>query len=244
MPQAEPEFGVPAGAYPPATLPPRSRRRPVITSDFAGAAAPPGSRVRFRARGRTIAGVVSELQLRRAVVAAGGEGRWKVPYGRLEVLERGSSGECALGEVEALAHRLIGRHQAANGLAREWRFGFALASARAGACNERDQTIELSVSYCLRASRAAIRDTLLHEIAHAIVGVAHRHDAVWKAKAREIGCSGDRCHRVSHTVARWIGRCGCRRHFRQRLHHRLRRGALCARCHGPIEWRINSKGES
>jgi len=32
-----------------------------------------------------------------------------------------------------------------------------------------------------------VRDTLLHEIAHALVGTAHGHDEVWKAKCLEIG---------------------------------------------------------
>ncbi len=219
-------------------------RRHLITSDFPGAAAPPGSRVRFRFRGRSIEGIVSELRAHRAVVAAGGDGRWQVPYGRFEVIERSSAGECTLGEVESLAHRLIARHQTTSGLGRTWRFDFALSSSRAGACNERDRRIELSVSYCLRATRAEIRDTLLHEIAHAIVGVGHRHDAAWKAKAREIGCSADRCHRVSHTIPRWVGACGCRRHFRQRLHRRLRRGAICASCQSRIRWRINAEGAS
>ena len=197
--------------------------------------------MRFRARGRSIEGVVRELQAHRAVVAAGDDGSWKVPYARLEVLDRGAPGECTLAEVESLARSLIARHRAANDLAAGWRFGFALSPSRAGACNERDRRIELSVSYSLQATRSEIRDTLLHEIAHAIVGVRHRHDPVWKAKAREIGSSGDRCHRVSHTVPRWIGRCACRRYFRQRLHRRLRR-AVCAQCRGRIEWRHNSEG--
>ena len=33
-----------------------------------------------------------------------------------------------------------------------------------------------------------VLDTILHEIAHALVGSHHKHDAVWKAKCKEIGC--------------------------------------------------------
>ena len=32
-----------------------------------------------------------------------------------------------------------------------------------------------------------VRDTILHEIAHALVGPGHGHDAVWKAKCVEVG---------------------------------------------------------
>ena len=34
-----------------------------------------------------------------------------------------------------------------------------------------------------------IKDTVLHEIAHAIVGGSHHHDNVWKACCNKIGCS-------------------------------------------------------
>ena len=40
----------------------------------------------------------------------------------------------------------------------------------------------------------AMTESLLHEIAHALVGRKHNHDAEWKAKAREIGCTGERTH--------------------------------------------------
>ena len=97
------------------------------------------------------------------------------------------------------------------------------------------------MSYCHRATRAEIADTLLHEIAHAIVGVRHQHDAVWRAKAREIGCTAERCHDVSHTPARWVGACGCgKRWLRQRLSRHLRRGARCGSCNGEITWRRNT----
>ena len=37
-----------------------------------------------------------------------------------------------------------------------------------------------------------IKDTVLHEIAHAIVGNEHRHDRVWKDCAQRIGSTGNR----------------------------------------------------
>ena len=37
-------------------------------------------------------------------------------------------------------------------------------------------------------------DTILHEMAHALVGQVHGHDAVWQAQV--LGCSGRRCHDV------------------------------------------------
>lgn len=221
----------------------RPRNRSTITADFPGAAAPVGSRVRFAARGRSISGVVAELQAGRAVVLDGDGGRWQVPYPLLDVAERVPERECTLADVETLARDLLARHRAKSGLGAEWSFGFDLSTARGGVCRYRDARIDLSVSYCLRASRAEIEDTLLHEIAHAIVGAEHGHDAVWQAKARQIGCTAERCHDVTHTVARWIGECGCRRWFRQRLSRKLRYGAICRTCGRTITWRWNTGAE-
>ena len=223
--------------------PPLPRIRPAITADFPGAAAPVGSRVRFVARGRLIAGVVAELQAARAVVLAGDAGRWKVPYRLLDVVERVPERECTLADVETLARRLFARHQARSGLGAEWTFGFDLSTVRAGVCRYRDKRIDLSVSYCLRATRADVENTLLHEIAHAIVGAEHGHDAVWRARAHALGCTAERCHDVTHTLARWVGECGCRRRwFRQRLSRRLRHGAICRKCGRAITWRCNTDG--
>ena len=218
---------------------PRARR--VVTADFPGNACPVGSRVRFTARRHPLSGVVAELRHARAVVAASDGSRWKVPYALLTVVERVPERECTLAEVEALAHELMARHVARSGLDADWSFGFDLATSRGGVCRAAEKRIGLSVSYCHRAARAEIVDTLLHEIAHAIVGVRHQHDAVWRAKAREIGCSAERCHAVDHTPARWVGACGCgKRWLRQRLSRNLRLGARCGSCNGEISWRRNN----
>ena len=212
------------------------RAQAPITADFPGAAYPVGSRVRFRHGEDTMAGTVAALKRRQALVHTG-QGRWNVPYSLLELVERSTTGGCSLADVEAWANKLIGRHKAVSGLAKDWRFGFDLAPSRAGVCKYDAHRIDLSVSFCLRASRAEIIDTILHEVAHAIVGKAHNHDAVWTAKAREIGCSGERTHAIRHTPARWIGQCACgQRWHRQRLSRKVASGSRCPQCHGEIRW--------
>ena len=213
------------------------RARAPITAEFPGAIYPVGSRVRFTHGGGEITGTVAKLKRRQALVHTG-QGHWNVPYGQLELVERSAVGECSLAETEALANALIKRHQADSGLAKDWRFGFDLAPSRAGACKYGERRIDLSVSFCLSASRTGIIDTVLHEIAHAIVGKAHNHDAVWVTKAIEIGCTGKRTHSIRHTAARWIGKCGCGRPWhRQRLSPKVAKGARCSRCKGEIHWR-------
>lgn len=65
--------------------------------------------------------------------------------------------------------------------------------------------IEISV-YCVATGYATFMDTLLHEIAHALAGPAAKHGPVWKAKAREIGCTAMRCGSMD-APARYIGTC-------------------------------------
>ena len=80
-------------------------------------------------------------------------------------------------EIETLGKHCIREHEAKSGLKAGWRFGFDLAPARGGICRYATKQITLSVSYCLKASKQEVIDVLLHEIAHAIVGPGHGHDA-------------------------------------------------------------------
>ena len=182
--------------------------------------------------------MVTELRLRHAVVGVADD-RWKVPYAGVEVLQRAPS-ECTLAEVEVLAGQLLARHAASGDLDTAWTFGFDLAPSRAGICRYEERRIDLAVSFALRAPRSEIEDTVLHELAHAIVGPHHGHDAVWKAKALEIGCSGSRAHTVQARVAPWVGECACGRPwFRQRLQRRIRQRGRCPTCKTRIAWRRN-----
>ena len=214
----------------------------MVTSDFPGAASPPGSLVTFLGPGnREVRGRVMAIRAKRANVADAEGNEWAVPYRAITRIEEAPAAECTLHDVEKIARRLIRESRKMGILADDWTFGFDLAPARAGVCRYREKRIDLAVSYCLAATRAEIEDTVLHEIAHAIVGPQHNHDAVWKAKAREIGCVGERCHRVQQTIPRWVGECGCgQQWFRHTLQRKMIGTRMCARCSGTIEWRRNT----
>lgn len=106
-----------------------------------------------------------------------------------------------------LADTLMAQH----GLtATGWTFKMDRATARLGLCQFGPKVISLGGAYVESAEAAAVRDIILHEIAHALVGayvltptggvVRNRqghatkigHGWQWKIKAREIGCSGQR----------------------------------------------------
>ncbi len=221
---------------------PKKRRMRKITADFPGAACPVGSVVRFPGNdGHSLLGNVARIRMGHADVIAEDGRQWSAAYGAITEVVSAPASECSLREVEDMANGMITQHEASGALPSGWSFGFDLAPARAGVCRYLERRIDLSVSYCMAATRADIEDTMLHEIAHAIVGPRHNHDFVWKAKAREIGCRGERCHRVQHSEPRWVGECGCgQQWFRQTLQRRMMRNRVCAKCRGEIDWRRNT----
>jgi predicted SprT family Zn-dependent metalloprotease len=96
-------------------------------------------------------------------------------------------------KAEAMAIELIAAHLNKNPGAPRWRFQWNSRSAAAGLCSYYSRTIELSAKLVPYAEEAEVRDTILHEIAHALTP-GHHHDKVWSAKAREIGADGKRCY--------------------------------------------------
>lgn len=115
-----------------------------------------------------------------------------------------------------------------------WRIKLDHARRRAGQCDYNTRVISLSRHYVRHADPEHIRDTILHEIAHALVGPNHGHDAVWRQKARQIGCTATRCHTLNFAKSRWIMTCpnGCFAVER----HRRRDGLVCLSCKTPVQF--------
>lgn len=104
------------------------------------------------------------------------------------------------------------------------------AKTRAGVCRFAKRQIGISAPLTALHDEAEVRDTLLHEIAHALVGPEHGHDEVWRRTAVRIGCTGERC--VSPDAPRvpgdWVGRCAA---GHERTRHRApTRLMSCGRC--------------
>lgn len=56
-----------------------------------------------------------------------------------------------------------------------------------GHCHYEKKAIFLSVLFVEQHGQLDVLDTILHEIAHALVGPGHGHDEVWVLKALELG---------------------------------------------------------
>jgi hypothetical protein len=127
----------------------------------------------------------------------------------------------------ALAEGLMAEH----GL-RGWRLEFDRAKRRAGICRHRDKVIGLSAPLTRLHSQPEVRDTILHEIAHALAGPRAGHGPAWVATARRIGCSGERCvpEDAPTVPGAWVGICP-QGHTADR-HRRPERVLLCTVCRG------------
>ncbi|WP_240917889.1 SprT family zinc-dependent metalloprotease [Phycicoccus sp. HDW14] len=85
------------------------------------------------------------------------------------------------------------------------------AKTRAGVCRFGRRQIGISAPLTALHSEDEVRDTLLHEIAHALVGPEHGHDEVWRATAVRIGCSGSGACPPTPRASRATGSAGAQR---------------------------------
>ncbi len=120
----------------------------------------------------------------------------------------------------------------------DWSFRFDHAKSRVGLCIYNKKIISLSLHFVKVATSEDIRNALLHEIAHALVGHCHGHDSVWKAKALEIGCNARRCYEKPFFTPKWIMFCpnGCFKISRQRKNKKL----ICKSCKVSVNYVLNN----
>ncbi len=94
-----------------------------------------------------------------------------------------------LNTAQQMAERLMTEH----GIFPEWSFRFDRSKTRHGQARDRIvrgravKEITMSKFITEKATEDSVKDTILHEIAHVLVGLEHGHDKVWKKKAQAIG---------------------------------------------------------
>ena len=112
-----------------------------------------------------------------------------------------------------------------------WQFQWDSASKRFGLCNYRTRTISMSSSLTLANTFSAARDTVSHEVAHALTPGAG-HGISWKRKAVELGAAPKACFSWDEVVppgehyVLFCPSCG----FRKRYHERPSSRLFCYRC--------------
>lgn len=114
----------------------------------------------------------------------------------------------------------------------DWQFKFDKAKRRAGVCKHSKKVISLSLHYVTKNPEDEIRDTILHEIAHALAGPGEGHGLIWKSICIRIGAKPIRCYsaQVVMPEGRWKATCpNCQRIFKRHRRSRFRR-YYCPSC--------------
>ncbi len=144
-----------------------------------------GDLVSFSLHNDHFSGKILKLNPVRAIVILKSGDKWTVPYHTLNLVTSSKTPRPSadrLNEISSQARNLMDSH----GL-HEWNLRFDESIRFLGKCNYRDKTVHLSRSHALDGKDTEIRDTILHEIAHALAGPKARHGPKWKTIAKQIG---------------------------------------------------------
>lgn len=143
----------------------------------------------------------------------------------------------SLKDTQTIAETLLEAH----GLAQQgWRFVFDNAKTRGGQCRHHDQVISMSRNLVTLWTEDQVREVMIHEIAHALVGPGQGHGRVWAAKMRELGAVPSSTHNFETVRGRYAAYCdSCDRvvHHAHRLTSAMRAGRhLHSTCRTPVRW--------
>lgn len=142
--------------------------------------------------------------------------------------------------VARIARTLMRDH-----LNNSWSFAFNRRKGAAGLCDYDTNTIFISREWAMGATEADIRETMLHEIAHALTP-GHKHDYIWRAKYVSLGGNGRRTSSTAGGVTYlYEGRCNCSSEVRFRAHRlgRIKVEGYCPQCLHSVTWTNTRTGQ-
>lgn len=129
-------------------------------------------------------------------------------------------------EIEQIANELISKY-----LSSSWEFQWKRMTNSYGKCFYSTKKIALGYDLNILGNREKkmIVNTILHEIAHALVGSGHGHDSVWRNMAIKLGCDGKTLHSDVHLEKKYLAICpSCKcNHQRNSM---PRRQTSCGQC--------------
>jgi predicted SprT family Zn-dependent metalloprotease len=97
-----------------------------------------------------------------------------------------------INDAQIMAWSLLEKHGLHN-----WFFRFDYAKRRFGSCDYRNRTITLSKHLTELNTKGEVRDTILHEIAHALTP-GDNHGLRWQQKCLELGAKPMRCYELDN----------------------------------------------
>jgi predicted SprT family Zn-dependent metalloprotease len=144
--------------------------------------------------------------------------------------------------IQALADSLMLEHLED----RQWSFGFDNGRRRAGLCSYSDKKITVSKYLSLVHDIDDVKQTILHEIAHALSGPKAGHGKKWLATAKKIGYRNETYtgEEIAEAYAPYQGLCpNGHKHYRYQKPKRLYSCNLCGSGFNQkymIDWAVRS----
>lgn len=138
-----------------------------------------------------------------------------------------------LHDAQKLARKLMD----SNGL-QDWALAFDTGTRRFGACWYTQRKITLSKELVRINHHDAVKATILHEIAHALMGRGHHHNAIWKQKCLELGGDGKATYSSDDKIIlqKYKATCDCTTHYTNR-----RKQGTCISCGVRVVWTKNEQ---
>jgi predicted SprT family Zn-dependent metalloprotease len=130
-----------------------------------------------------------------------------------------------LKKAQVLAENLIQDH----GLV-DWEFRFDRAKKRFGLCHYTDRYISLSRYLTELNPESLVRETILHEIAHALCSPGEGHGKRWRETVTAIGGNPKRCYHpeeVKTPKLKYTGHCP---HCAKKFSAQRKRKVACLSC--------------
>ena len=110
-----------------------------------------------------------------------------------------------------------------------WKFALNRGKKMAGCCKYRNKEISISLHHIQNNDENEVKDTILHEIAHALTPGAN-HGRAWKIACIKVGANPKRCHDLELVqTSKYYATCGCEGK-RWQYHRKIRRTLFCRNC--------------
>jgi len=113
-----------------------------------------------------------------------------------------------------------------------WQFQWCEGKRLFGYCNNTKKIISLSLPLTELNSEEQVKDTILHEIAHALAPVGEGHGRIWKSICVKIGANPTRCYSskdVTKPKANYVRVCTtC--NVEHQAYRKSRRKVACGAC--------------
>ena len=121
-----------------------------------------------------------------------------------------------LADFQAMVEREMDRFE----LRPVWSYEFDRARNRLGQCDYGRRMLSFSRPYVEANEVEIMQNTVLHEIAHALVGAGEGHNEIWEAKAIYVGAKPERCNsdpRIIKPIGPYVFNCKCGSHYFHKL---------------------------